>query len=178
VQHTFTIENRGNADLVLDGSPLVELSGPGAAFYSVGQPALSTIPAGGSTTFSLTFAPTNHGEQQATVTISNNDGNTDPYTFAVNGLGLAPDIFVTGNGLTISHNDLLPSPADGTDFGSVDISTGSATQNFVIQNNGNVTLYLSPVLPVSLDSTAAFSLTGCAGAYRAGGGHRALCHHL
>jgi hypothetical protein len=83
---TFTLLNTGQADLILTGSPRVELSGAQAGDFSIDVAPSSPIPAGGSTSFSVTFAPSALGPEQATVIIAN-DSDQKPYTFAIQGTG-------------------------------------------------------------------------------------------
>jgi hypothetical protein len=52
---------------------------------------------------------------------------------------------VSGNGIGIVNNDASPSIADGTDFGSSDVATGSASHTFTIANSGGATLNLGSV---------------------------------
>jgi hypothetical protein len=99
--HTFTINNTGNAALVLTGSPAVSITGANAADFVVNLQPSANIAAGGSTTFTITFQPGGAGLREATVSIANNDDTEHPYTFAVEGTGVqavAP----------FAHNDGFP----------------------------------------------------------------------
>jgi hypothetical protein len=84
-EKTFTIENTGNADLDLTGTPLVQLSGS-SGFSVSQQPLTDPVPAG-TTTFIVRFVPDSVGEHTATVTIPNDDGDENPYTFSIKGTG-------------------------------------------------------------------------------------------
>lgn len=91
VVRTFTIENTGNADLELTGSPLVQILGNNPGDFSV--TVLPTTPVngpGGFTTFQVTFAPTDLGPRTAEISIANNDTDENPYNFAIEGMGTAP----------------------------------------------------------------------------------------
>ena len=88
VARTFTIENLGAANLTLSGVPRVSLSGAHAADFSVTAEPSSPVTPGGSTTFSVTFDPSAAGVRSATVSIANNDGDENPYTFAIRGTGV------------------------------------------------------------------------------------------
>ncbi|MGA1792242.1 MAG: choice-of-anchor D domain-containing protein [bacterium] len=82
---TFTIRNLGISNLELEG---VEITGPHADSFSVtAQPSLSIDP-NHSTTFAIEFNPDESGVFTATITISNNDENENPYNFAIQGTGL------------------------------------------------------------------------------------------
>ncbi len=88
LMRTFTIENLGHRDLLLTGGELlVELTGSTA--FSVTQPVSATIGRDGSVTFDIAFDPNALGWHKATVSIANNDedGNEDPYEFAIEGIG-------------------------------------------------------------------------------------------
>lgn len=96
-QVTFSIQNVGSADLHLTGSPSVTFDGKYASSFVVTTPpALTTIAAGGSTTFSLAFRPPTVDYQEAEVWIPSDDTDRTPYKFLVYGTGLpAPDIDLT-----------------------------------------------------------------------------------
>ncbi len=87
--HTFTITNNGNADLHLTGSPAVEITGVNPQDFAVISQPATTISAGASTTFQVMFHPATTGPRQAIVSIANDDGNEQPYTFELQGTGLA-----------------------------------------------------------------------------------------
>ncbi|MDD3321555.1 MAG: choice-of-anchor D domain-containing protein [Paludibacter sp.] len=105
---TFTIENSGNANLTLSGSPLVTISGVDAAdFYVSAQPGSTTISSNNTTTFEISFDPTTIGTKTAIVTLNTNDRDEAVYNFKIQGDAVSPkDINVTG--IT------TPSEANGT----------------------------------------------------------------
>jgi hypothetical protein len=157
VVRTFTIQNTGTANLVLDATP-VTLSATNG--FSITQQPTSPVAPSGSTTFQITFDPTTAGTETVTVTVENNDSDEDPYTFDVTGLGIAPqpEINVQGNAVTIVDGDTSPSSADDTDFGSVNIGSGTIVKTFTIQNTGDTNLVLdSPA--VLLNETDGFTIT-------------------
>lgn len=90
-EHTFTVENRGDAEVQLTGTPAVAMTGPHASDFTVTAQPASPIPPGGSATFKVRFDPSVRGLRMATVSIPNNDVSENPYQFAVQGAG-----FVTG----------------------------------------------------------------------------------
>ena len=83
------------------------------------QPSSSSVAAGGSVTFTVRFDPSAPGLRTATVSIVNNDANENLYDFTVQGIGLAPEMGVQGNGQDIADGDTTPDTADFTDFGAV-----------------------------------------------------------
>lgn len=161
VVRTFTIQNLGNDNLILTGTPRVALSGADAASFSVTAQPVTPIAAAGSQTFSVTFDPSASGVKNATVSIDNNDSNENPYTFAIAGTGAAPEIAVSGNSVNIANGDVTPSTTDHTDFGSVAISGGIVNRTFTIANTGGVNLVLSgtPRAALSGAGAAHFSVT-------------------
>jgi|GEM_PF-3318905 len=61
--------------------------------------------------------------------------------------GALPEMNVTGNSTTIPDDDSYPSTSDDTDFGSYEISSGSNTNTFTIENTGTATLNLTDASP-------------------------------
>ncbi len=138
IVRTFTINNTGDADLTLTGSPLVALSGDSAFSAVTGQPNISSVVAGGSTQFQITFDPSAVGTVSAMVSIASDDSDENPYTFIIQGIGTnsAPTatddsygvdedtpLSITAPGLLGNDNDvdgdtlsalLVAAPANGT----------------------------------------------------------------
>ena len=85
---TFRVENLGSAVLNLSGTPKVALTGTDSDMFTVTQQPSSTIASQASTDFIITFNPTTTGTKTATVSISNNDANENPYNFTLNGTGI------------------------------------------------------------------------------------------
>ena len=69
-----------------------------------------------------------------------------------------PNINVKGNDVTIAINDITPSFSDFTKFGSIDVSFGSRSRTYKIENTGNAILNISGVTPGGTDA-ADFSVT-------------------
>ena len=87
---TFTIENTGVANLILDGSPKVAVSGTHSSDFTVStQPTSPVTSGGGTTTFTVDFEPSGTGTRSATLTIDNDDCDEDPYNFDIQGTGVA-----------------------------------------------------------------------------------------
>lgn len=85
---TFTIRNIGTVDLT---GLAVSLSGADSAHFSLGALGSTTLAAGVTTTFTVTFSPSAVGARNAVVAIASNDPNENPF-----------EINVTGNGVTIA----------------------------------------------------------------------------
>jgi len=62
-------------------------------------------------------------------------GDTTPHSFTY--IPLPPEIAVSGNGLSIANGDETPSSLDHTDFGIVEIASGTRTRTYTIQNTGD-----------------------------------------
>jgi len=93
---TFTIENTGDANLTLSGTPKILISGTHAADFAVVQTStLSTVTAGSSTTFTINFTPSAFGTRIANISIANNDADENPYNFDITGMGVKLDQSIT-----------------------------------------------------------------------------------
>ena len=90
VSHSFTINNLGDANLNLTGTPRVAVSGPNAAEFSVTVQPGSSVTPGSSTTFTVVFNPSAGGLRSAALSIANNDGNENPFNFSIQGTGVNP----------------------------------------------------------------------------------------
>lgn len=78
---TYTIQNSGGATLTLG---TFASSNPA---FTLQAPLPTSVPAGGSATFTVNFAPTTTGLVSSTISFVNNDSNESPYDFVVSGLG-------------------------------------------------------------------------------------------
>ncbi|WP_323787919.1 choice-of-anchor D domain-containing protein [Psychroserpens sp.] len=103
------------------------------------------------------------------VTVLTNDGSTTTSAgvgvdvfFNVSGGG-GNEIEITGNGTTINDGDTTPAVADDTDFGSVDVASGTNVNTFTINNIGCSDLNLTGTGPTYISITGAhaadFSVT-------------------
>jgi len=72
-----------------------------------------------------------------------------------------PEINVKGNNTSIVDGDTTPSSDDHTDFGSVDLSSGTVVRTFTIENSGSgaLTLNGTPKVVVSGANSADFTVT-------------------
>ncbi|MCP4262232.1 MAG: choice-of-anchor D domain-containing protein, partial [Planctomycetes bacterium] len=86
VTHVFTISNTGSEDLNLTGTPdRVVITGD--SDFTVTQQPASTVSSSSNTTFEITFSPSSSFTKTATITITNNDYNENPYDFVIQGKG-------------------------------------------------------------------------------------------
>ena len=91
----LTIENLGTDNLVLAGSPRVQVIGPSASDFIVSQQPSSPVEAMGNASFTLCFSPTSYGSKSVTVSIMNNDGDENPYVFSLLGAAYVGDIRIS-----------------------------------------------------------------------------------
>ena len=112
---TFTIENTGPADLILDGSSRVQISGDHPGDFIVTQQPSSPITPNLSVTFDIQFTPGMMGTRTATASIANNDADENPYTFTLTGTG-APQYALTVNKAGTGTGTVTSDPA-GIDCG-------------------------------------------------------------
>ena len=157
VTRTFTIQNTGNAALSVSS---VTVSGTHAADFAVTVQPATSVAAGGNTIFQVQFNPSANGLRSASLSFGNGDADENPYNFSIQGTGTtaAPEINVAGNAVTIPDGDTTPSTADHTDFGNVDVASGTLTRTFTVQNTGSAALSVSSVT-VSGTHAADFAVT-------------------
>ena len=85
VTNIFMVTNSGNAALNLTN---VVVTGANAADFAVNAISLpSTLAVAGTTTFKVVFSPAACGARSATLQITNNDSNHDPFTISFAGTG-------------------------------------------------------------------------------------------
>lgn len=94
----------------------------------------------------ITFTPTGAGLRTANVTITFTNGTNSPYSFSIQGTGLtpAPEIDITGLGVSIADGDTTPSSTDDTDYGATDIGVPVA-KTYTIRNTGTLTLNVGAI---------------------------------
>ena len=142
VVRTFTITNDGDVTLQLTGTPLVALSGSGAAAFRVSaQPSPATVATGGGTrTFEITFDPSSPGLHEATVTIANNDIDEGSFDFAISGTGDAvPGVTLTGaNPLSVNLGSTYTDPGATALDPEDGPLTPTITSNTVVPNRPGI----------------------------------------
>ena len=75
--------------------------------------------------------------------INNEVQHSNLYDFVIQGTGTQSEIDVQGSGMSIIDGSLLASINDDTEFGSIDILSGTTTHTFTIANSGNADLNLT-----------------------------------
>jgi hypothetical protein len=86
-ERVYAITNMGRADLL--GVSFAE-HGPHSADFIVSAPLTNALPPGAVTTFSVTFAPQAEGTRNASLHISSNDPDENPFVLNFEGVGVLP----------------------------------------------------------------------------------------
>jgi len=157
VEHLFTIQNTGTANLTVSSTFI-----GGSADFTITTAATSPILPGQSTVVGVTYNSPDVGVDLATLIIVNDDSDENPYQINLRGEGLAlePEMDVFGNGVEIVDGDTTPSVTDDTDYGQVDVTSGSVINTFTIENNGAADLNLTDPSPfVSISGAHAGDFT-------------------
>ncbi len=103
-----TISNPGTTNLVISS---LTKSGPNAAEFSFGSPALPiTVAAGGTATLNLTFTPNSAGSKSATISFADNAPAT-PQTLSLSGTGTSPVIAINPPSLAFGDQQALATSA-------------------------------------------------------------------
>ncbi|AFM03444.1 HYR domain-containing protein [Bernardetia litoralis DSM 6794] len=147
---TYTIRNTGGA--VLNISSI--LSSNTAEYVVSNIP--TTVAAGGTATFDVTFNPIACGDNNATIVVNTDDCDEGIYNFVVQGIGGNPEIDVQGNAVSIVDGDVTPVLTDDTDFGNV---VTNRTVTYTIQNTGSLALDINSIA-ITGANAADFVLSG------------------
>ncbi len=86
----LAIKQRTIASAVIPVSSIVVVSGTNASFFTITQPTVTSVSSGASTTFTVSFATTLQGSNSASISISNNDTDENPYTINLTATGGIP----------------------------------------------------------------------------------------
>ena len=163
----YTIENNGNADLLLSGNPTIQIAGPAANDYTVNlEPTSTTLGEGESQVINIGFRPSASGIRSAVITIANNDANEGNFSFIVSGQGVAPVAAPAGEAI-IKVFQVTPAFQFGrvevteggtSDFPEVELGDDLAVFYFV-ENHGDGDLEFDAQIPVDVvDNIAGFTL--------------------
>ncbi|MCP4260082.1 MAG: choice-of-anchor D domain-containing protein, partial [Planctomycetes bacterium] len=143
VSQIFTVRNEGTVDLTVTQAS--GLTNP----FSINPVNVSgiaddwVIPAGGTQTFTVSFSPLYASSYNDTLVLTSNDSDESSYQINFTAAATGPDIEVLGNGQVIVDGDTIPSLNDNTDFGGVNVLSGSLSQTFTIRNTGLLDLNLT-----------------------------------
>jgi hypothetical protein len=127
--HTFTINNSGAAALT---GVAVTVTGS-SAFQLTATPA-SSVAAGESSDFTLSFTPSTNGVYTATVSIASNDSNENPYTFVVQGIRTGSNVAM---GQPATQSSTYDDPCTGPASKAVDGNTSGNTGDCSFSTTNN-----------------------------------------
>ena len=162
---TYTIANTGTAELVLSGP--VTVANVSNAEASVSRQPGTTIAAGASSTFDVTYAATAVGAYSLDVQIDSNDADEGSFSFTIRGTGdeLAPEIAVEQPAGT--------DRADGAVISLGEVAIGAPqTLTFTVKNTGagDLNLTADPRVALSNITNATAAVTTQPDATIAAGG--------
>jgi len=143
----FTIENIGAGDLELSGSPIVELMGTDPDQFSVTTTPGTPVSPSGVTAFTINFEPDSGGTKTAEVSITNNDDDENPFTFAISGYAAVPEVEV------LQGDSPVPNSTGSYTFTDTFVDY-SREVTFEISNSGDAELNLSNSPPVIMSGNA------------------------
>jgi HYDIN/CFA65/VesB family protein/centrosomal CEP192-like protein/ASPM-SPD-2-Hydin domain-containing protein len=143
------VTNTGSATLTI-----AQLSASGNGYSVSGLATPATIPAGGSATFNVLFAPTAAGTLPGAVSITSNAANS-PSFLSLSGTGAAASVTLSPNPASLS-------------FANVNAGV-SSSKTVVISNGGNASLTISQISVNAKD----FGVTGMAAPFTLSAGQSA-----
>ena len=137
---TITIINLGTGALAINSASV----SPAGSFTVNTQPA-KTLAAGARTSFIVGFKPQAEGPLSATLTISSNDPEENPFTLSLTGEGQATTSADQGNTLATAAAVKVPSTTAGSIASGTDVDmfkfTLSASRKVIIRTTGNLDTY-------------------------------------
>jgi len=151
----ITLTNTGNATLTFSGSGIA-IAGTNSGDFSQTNTCGTSVAAGANCTISVTFKPTATGTRTASVSITDDAGNS-PQSIALTGTG-TPAAPVASLSMT------------SLSFGNQLVGTSSSAQSVTLTNTGNATLTFSGSgIAIAGTNSGDFSQTNtCGGSVAAG----------
>lgn len=164
---TYTIHNIGPVPMSVGN---VAVGGAQASDFTVTTQPISPVPANGSTTFQVTFAPSAAGSRNASLSFANNDLFESPFDFGIvgNGVNAAPTISNVSNQTIIEDSNtgaLTVTVGDAETAAGSLLLTGSSSNTSLVPNGnivfgGNGATRTVTVTPTAnLSGTATITLT-------------------
>jgi extracellular elastinolytic metalloproteinase len=162
VVRTFAIANTGTAPLNLG---TVSIGGPHSADFTVNTQPGTPVQAGEATSFLVTFDPSAVGVRSATVSFSTDDGDENPFDFAIVGVGdSSPPTDIALSHVTLAENlgpnapvgTLTASDADAGDSHAFSLVPGSGDADNLSFSISGTTLSLVP--PADFEAKNSYSL--------------------
>ncbi|MCA8912944.1 MAG: choice-of-anchor D domain-containing protein [Planctomycetes bacterium] len=169
---TYTIENQDLGDLVLSGSPLVDVTPISNCNASLQSGPSTPITYNNTTTFVVSLTPTAAATWSFTISIANNDANEDPYTFTVTGVAAAapaPEIDLqrpASTSIAVGATDNVtgtlataPTALTYTIANTGNLALSVSSPNITTTNGCSATISTSPPPSIAASSTGTFTLT-------------------
>ncbi|MES2660682.1 MAG: choice-of-anchor D domain-containing protein [Verrucomicrobiota bacterium] len=130
---TLTLRNLGTATLT---NLAVALDGASAADFTFDGPAMNSLAPGASVTLNVFFVPTVAGTRNASLRITSNDADENPFDIALTGNSVAfPEIAIER-----ANGTALTDAAASVVFSGITLGTTSAAETFTLRNSGNAAL--------------------------------------
>lgn len=123
---TFTVKNAGLAPMT--GLGLTKGGDFPDEFMITQGAGVTELAVGASTAYTVTFSPTATGSRTATLSISSNDPDENPFTITLGGSGSIPEIVVEYGGANVPQGST-------THLGNVNAG-GSLQKSFIIKTTG------------------------------------------
>ncbi len=141
----FTIENLGLAHLTLSTGTKINISGADATSFAANESAtLDTILAMGYTTFTVIFNPLTAGNKSAVLSISNNDGDEQPFIINISGIALqatlSTDYFRSKQSGNWNSINTWESSSDNANWINATLTPDYNANTIAIKNNHVVTI--------------------------------------
>ncbi|MBN1781025.1 choice-of-anchor D domain-containing protein [bacterium] len=125
----FTIENTGNGNLTLSGSPVITIGGTDASQFSVQAQPVSPVSPSGSTTFTIRFSPSSTGSKSASIAIGSDDSDENPYNLTLTGDGTTA-LLVRFDDVTTSPHGTVPTPYENFNWHGSAVASDAELQGF------------------------------------------------
>jgi hypothetical protein len=142
ITNSVTITNLGSGSLVLSN---VVVSGANPGDFTVGGLAFpATIPAGQSNSFTVVFSPLGGGSRSASLQISDNDPNNNPFNIGLSGTGNAGPVILG------SFTNLTLNAANNCAAAMIDVTGSSYVQVSDVLGNAALTITQTPAIDTPL----------------------------
>jgi len=140
--NTLTITNLGSASLVLSN---VTVSGANSGDFTVGGLAFpATISAGQNNSFTVVFSPSGGGARNASLQISDNDPNNNPFNITLSGTGNAGPVILG------SFTNLTLNAVSDCSAAMIDVTGNDYIQASDVLGSGALTITQTPPINTPL----------------------------
>jgi hypothetical protein len=152
----FTIQNNGDSDLLI-GS--ISFSSGDTSDFTLDDSSTDTVvPAGGNTSFGISFTPAGSGVKSVTPSIDSSDPWINPYLFTVSGEGepRVPDMHIQQgstdlpSGSTYGYGTVLIGSSSSAQFSIRNYGTGDLTVYDIQSSSGEFELIDAPSMPSAI----------------------------